>query len=73
MTPSSEWSALSWADQHDEWTEDRRYLGLDVLTRYGIRRRSPDQRHQRGGDRPADHPGAPSRTGFSGGLIRPKE
>ncbi|MDP9393632.1 MAG: transposase, partial [Actinomycetota bacterium] len=23
------------ADQHDEWTEGRRYLGLDVLSRAG--------------------------------------
>ena len=25
------------AEQHDEWTEGRRYLGLDVLARCGIR------------------------------------
>ncbi len=25
------------AEQHDEWTEGRRYLGLDVLTRCRIR------------------------------------
>jgi hypothetical protein len=25
------------ADQHDEWTEGRRYLGLDALTRCRIR------------------------------------
>ena len=25
------------ADQHDEWTEGRRYLGLDVLARCRLR------------------------------------
>jgi hypothetical protein len=25
------------AEQHDEWTEGRRYLGLDVLTRCQLR------------------------------------
>ena len=34
------------AEQHDEWTEGRRYLGLDVLARCTSRRHHPD----RGGD-----------------------
>ena len=32
-TPSPAWSAPSWAEQHDEWAEGRRYLGLEVLAR----------------------------------------
>jgi transposase-like protein len=43
------------AEQHDEWAEGRRYLGLDVLARaQGARH------HDRGGDRrtdPASHRG----------------
>ena len=35
------------AEQHDEWTEGRRYLGLDVLARSRTD-------HDRGGDRPDD-------------------
>ena len=29
-------SAPSWPNKHDEWTEGRRYLGLDVLARSRI-------------------------------------
>ena len=44
------------AEQHDEWAEGRRYLGLDVLARA----QAVDPLHRRGGDRrtdPAGHHG----------------
>ena len=43
------------AEQHDEWAEGRRYLGLDVLARSRIT--LPSQ-HQRGGDPSQRPPGA---------------
>ena len=33
------------AEQHDEWTEGRRYLGLDVLARCRIRPLPTDATH----------------------------
>ena len=41
------------AEQHDEWAEGRRYLGLDVLARVTSRRHHTD----RGGDRRTNPPG----------------
>ena len=44
------------AEQHDEWAEGRRYLGLDVLARA----QAVDTSTDRGGDRPAtSRPSAP--------------
>jgi transposase-like protein len=45
------------AEQHDEWAEGRRYLGLDVLARARITRPRHSQRH-RGGVHDRNHPGA---------------
>ena len=41
------------AEQHDEWAEGRRYLGLDVLARS----QAVDNHTDRGGDRRTDPPG----------------
>jgi hypothetical protein len=39
------------AEQHDEWTEGRRYLGIDVLARRRIQPRSPSWAPSGGGSR----------------------
>ncbi len=41
------------AEQHDEWAESRRYLGLDVLSKSRAEQQPPD--------RTGDHPGGTNR------------
>ena len=46
------------AEQHDECTEGRRYIGLDVLARSRIHPGHRHRRHQRGGGHRVPHSGA---------------
>src|SRR4051794_21581120 len=46
------------AEQHDEWTEARRYLGLDVLARCRLRPGHRPRNHRRGNDHSDQPPGA---------------
>ena len=42
------------AEQHDEWTEQRRYLGLEILAKSRLQHHSHVDRHP-GGDHPRHH------------------
>ena len=43
------------AEQHDEWTEQRRYLGLDILAKAGSRNLAERRTRSRGGDHHRHH------------------
>ena len=43
------------AEQHDEWTEQRRYLGLDILAKSRLTKITTQNRHPTGGDHHCHH------------------
>jgi putative transposase len=58
---SHDWTALIrlvgvvLAEQHDEWTEQRRYLGLDILAKSRLIKITNQNPHRRGGDHHRHH------------------
>jgi hypothetical protein len=58
---SPDWTALIrlvgvvLAEQHDEWTEQRRYLGLDILAKSRLIKITNKNPHRRGGDHHRHH------------------